>query len=370
MEAPPERLRRWIPKGTPLLPAAGCPDCAMTGYRGRFSILEILTMTPELERRIAAGEAADRIAEAARRGGMKSLWDSGLAHVTHGESTLDELTRVVDIPSDEAAPGGPEKRTDALRFPPGPGAVRSFSEPAVAAPVSTHFDLLEEPAPPAETRRSGAHGQPASKVLLVDDEDSLRKVMRDLLERDGYIVTEARDGVQALDQVDRVGPDIIVLDLNLPGLDGYGVLSHLRSRPATAAIPVIVLTAKGDEDYVVRPNGPALDVLALRRAPGGRSPGSWETVHGHIEAGETPVEAALRELREETGLKPARLYNLSRVEAFYRHSSNEIALIPVFAGVVDTGAEARPSSEHDRVEWLAPVYTTLFRSSDEIALIP
>src|SRR5204863_193272 len=101
-------------------------------------------------------------------------------------------------------------------------------------------------------RRPGAHGLPASKVLLVDDEDSLRKVMRDLLERDGYVVTEARDGVQALDQVDRVGPDIIVLDLNLPGLDGYGVLSHLRSRPATANIPVIVLTAKGDEDNEVR----------------------------------------------------------------------------------------------------------------------
>jgi len=264
MEAPAERLRRWIPKGTPLYRAGGCPDCAMTGYRGRFSILEILTMTAELERRIAAGEAADRIAEAARRGGMKSLWDSGLAHVTRGESTLDELTRVVDIPSDEAAPGGPEQRsagatrksaaTDGLRFttPPGAVAVPPFPEPGVAAPVSTHFDLLEEPAPPGETHRSGAHGQPASKVLLVDDEDSLRKVMRDLLERDGYDVTEARDGVQALDQVDRVGPDIIVLDLNLPGLDGYGVLSHLRSRPATANIPVIVLTAKGDEDNEVR----------------------------------------------------------------------------------------------------------------------
>jgi DNA-binding response OmpR family regulator len=86
----------------------------------------------------------------------------------------------------------------------------------------------------------------------VDDEDSLRRVMKDLLEREGYHVAEARDGVQALDQVDRVAPDIIVLDLNLPGLDGYGVLSHLRSRPVTAGIPVIVLTAKGDEDNEVR----------------------------------------------------------------------------------------------------------------------
>ncbi len=253
MEAPPARLRRWIPSGTPLYRHAGCPDCAMTGYRGRFSILEILTMTAELERRIAAGEAADRVAEAAKRGGMKSLWDSGLAHVTRGESTIEELLRVVDIPEDEEDPeadaarqSGQSRRSgskDALQFTPAPGVVT-----APPQPVSTHFDLLEESPP----RRSGAHGQPASKVLLVDDEDSLRKVMRDLLERDGYLVTEARDGVQALDQVDRVGPDIIVLDLNLPGLDGYGVLSHLRSRPATAGIPVIVLTAKGDEDNEVR----------------------------------------------------------------------------------------------------------------------
>jgi type II secretory ATPase GspE/PulE/Tfp pilus assembly ATPase PilB-like protein/CheY-like chemotaxis protein len=236
MEAPPERLRRWVPTGTPLYRAGGCPDCAMTGYRGRFSILEILTMTAELERLIAAGEAADRIAEAAQRGGMKSLWDSGLAHVVRGESTLEELTRVVDIPAEPEAPARPPAPVPVAR--------------ERASPVSTIFDLLEEHAPPA--RASGAHGQPASKVLLVDDEDSLRKVMKDLLERDGYIVTEARDGVQALDQVDRVGPDIIVLDLNLPGLDGYGVLSHLRSRPATANIPVIVLTAKGDEDNEVR----------------------------------------------------------------------------------------------------------------------
>src|SRR3989442_12188164 len=88
IEAPPERLRRWIPKGTPLYRAAGCPDCAMTGYRGRFSILEILTMTPELERLIAAGEASDRIAEAAQRGGMKALGYSGLAHPARCRCTV------------------------------------------------------------------------------------------------------------------------------------------------------------------------------------------------------------------------------------------------------------------------------------------
>jgi DNA-binding response OmpR family regulator len=122
------------------------------------------------------------------------------------------------------------------------------STPVAAAPadLSSSFDLIEEHSPRAS--RAGA----PRKVLLVDDEDSLRRVMKDLLEREGYDVAEARDGVQALDQVDRVAPDIIVLDLNLPGLDGYGVLSQLRSRPLTAAIPVIVLTAKGDEDNEVR----------------------------------------------------------------------------------------------------------------------
>src|SRR6266536_1055744 len=250
METPPERLKRWIPTGTPLYRAAGCPDCAMTGYRARFSILEILTMNAELERRIAAGEPADRIAEAARRAGMKSLWDSGLAHVLRGESTIDELMRVVDVPAEAADIAALAAPAAAPTGSAAHGAHAPAAPPRVAPqPITTHFDLLEEALPP---RRSGAYGEPATKVLLVDDEDSLRKVMKELLEREGYEVAEARDGVQALDQVDRMGPDIIVLDLNLPGLDGYGVLSHLRSRPATAAIPVIVLTAKGDEDNEVR----------------------------------------------------------------------------------------------------------------------
>jgi 8-oxo-dGTP pyrophosphatase MutT (NUDIX family) len=106
--------------------------------------------------------------------------------------------------------------------------------------------------------------------------------------------------------------------------------------------------------YVMRGAGPALECLVLRRAVGGRCPGSWETVHGHIEADERPADAAARELLEETGLIPLRLYNLSRMESFYLHRSDEVALVPVFAAFVSPDAAVRLGPEHDRSEWLAP----------------
>ncbi len=275
----PRKLQDWIPEGSPLYRAVGCPECAMTGYRGRFSIIEILDMTPEVERRIVSGATADRIAEAARKGGMHSLWESGLAHVLKGDSTVDELLRVVDVPSEDEEPGDSTKAArDSGKVNRASGGVKSparSSSPTVDVKGSTDISVEPAPAPapaqPAQSRPATVEiqgldgsfelleaeemGAPApvdAKVLLVDDEDQLRKVMRDLLERDGYSVTEARDGVEALDQIDRHAPDIIVLDLNLPGLDGYGVLSHLRSRPATAGIPVVVLTAQGDEENEVR----------------------------------------------------------------------------------------------------------------------
>src|SRR5207245_11234954 len=147
MEAPAERLKKWLPKETPLYRAAGCPDCAMTGYRGRFSILEVLTVTPEVERRIAAGETADRIAEAARQAGMRSLWESGLDHVLRGESTIDELLRVVDVPAEEegvAAAAGPAATA---RRSPGPveiprGAPAAGPAPRCAAPGVGRRTLL------------------------------------------------------------------------------------------------------------------------------------------------------------------------------------------------------------------------------------
>ena len=104
--------------------------------------------------------------------------------------------------------------------------------------------------------------------------------------------------------------------------------------------------------YVLRGSGGSLECLTLRRGAGGRCPGSWETVHGHIEPGERPAEAAERELREETGLAPLRLYNLSRVELFYQHRQDEVALVPVFVAFVEPEGPVTLSGEHDRAEWL------------------
>jgi dATP pyrophosphohydrolase len=105
---------------------------------------------------------------------------------------------------------------------------------------------------------------------------------------------------------------------------------------------------------VLRGTGNALQVLCLRRGPGGRSPGTWEGVHAHIDEGETPVDTAVREVKEETGVDALRLYNLSRVEAFYRHTINEVVLVPVFVAVVPGDAEVVISDEHDGFEWLSP----------------
>jgi 8-oxo-dGTP pyrophosphatase MutT (NUDIX family) len=104
--------------------------------------------------------------------------------------------------------------------------------------------------------------------------------------------------------------------------------------------------------YPVRQTGEGLEVLLLRRSAGTRCTGAWEAVHGHIEAGETPVAAAQRELQEETGLTAERWYNLSRVEMFYQHRLDEVALVPVFVAMVGPASFPKLSPEHDDAKWL------------------
>jgi len=89
------------------------------------------------------------------------------------------------------------------------------------------------------------------KVLIADDKATSRELIRTVLETLGYEITEASDGIEALRFARQVGPDLIVLDLHMPGIDGFGVITELRQDQRFSATPIMALTAsamKGDRD--------------------------------------------------------------------------------------------------------------------------
>ena len=228
---------------------AGCDVCEGAGYRGRRAIAEILLTSPEFARRVSAGGSTESLVQAARANGCRTLWESGIALVEQGETTMDELRRVAAAP------------------------VRSVSEPARA---------VAEQGP----RLLAVRGMPA-----------------------------------APDPVPR--PQPFMATVNVGTIDVY-------------------LVDKRDEGW---------RVLTLQRALTTRCPGAWETVHGRIEAGEEPEDAALREVLEETGLSVQRLYNVT-VQPFYLHTLHTVELAVVFAAFVDASAPIILGEEHAQYEWL------------------
>jgi len=116
------------------------------------------------------------------------------------------------------------------------------------------------------------------RILLVEDDADIALALRHSFERDGsYTVTAVRDGEAGLGEALARPPDLVLLDLNLPGMDGIEVCRQLRRRPATATIPIIMLTARvgesdlvagldeGADDYITKPYSPK-EVLARVRA--------------------------------------------------------------------------------------------------------
>ncbi len=84
-----------------------------------------------------------------------------------------------------------------------------------------------------------------ARVLLIEDEPNISEAIRFILSRDGCTVTSLADGAEAVAQVHAQMPDLVILDLMLPGRSGLEILTDLRANPATQGMPVLMLTAKG-----------------------------------------------------------------------------------------------------------------------------
>jgi len=136
---------------------------------------------------------------------------------------------------------------------------------------------------------------PRQKILSIEDDADIRELIKFNLEQEGYAVEEAATGAEGLDRIRRRQPDLVLLDLMLPGMPGLEICRVLRNAKETAALPILIVTAKGTEvdkvlglemgadDYVVKPFSPR-ELIArvkalLRRAnPDTASPktGIWE----------------------------------------------------------------------------------------------
>jgi type IV pilus assembly protein PilB len=210
----------------PTYRAAGCSACNGVGYRGRLPELEVLVSTPALADQIARGASALGLQRAAIAGGMRTLREVALSRVAAGLTTLQEVERVL-------------------------------GESAVDAPAAV-----------AETPR----------ILIVEDDPVQARLASALLEKNGFDVIEAGNGLEAWERLGTGGISLVVTDLRMPELDGRELLTRIRRTIATAAIPVIVLTAAGEEemevelleagadDYIRKPLEPGPFVSRVRAA--------------------------------------------------------------------------------------------------------
>ncbi|HET8577852.1 MAG TPA: response regulator [Methylomirabilota bacterium] len=198
----------------------------------------------------------------------------------------------------------------------------------------------------------------ASRVLIVEDEPDIRDLLAFHLEREGFQVSKLRSGADALRQIKASPPDLVLLDIMLPELDGLEVCRRLRREPATAAVPVVMLTAKGDEidrvlglelgadDYIVKPFSPKEVVARVRAVLRRARPasGAARIVTGrlsidpdrHVVAvGETPIQLTPKEfdllhaLAEAEGRVLSREFLLDRVWGYAAASEIESRTVDV-----------------------------------------
>ena len=114
------------------------------------------------------------------------------------------------------------------------------------------------------------------RILVIEDQEDNRKIVRDLLTASGYELVEATTGEEGVDRAESERPDLILMDIQLPGIDGYEVTRRIKANPGLRHIPIIVVTsyalsgddkkafAAGCDGYVTKPFSPRLLLAKIR----------------------------------------------------------------------------------------------------------
>lgn len=238
-----QALLAHLPNPT-LYQAAGCPACLGVGYRGRLVVPEIALISPDIEQAITQRADLQTIVDLCRRNGTVSLWEAGLDRVARGLTTLNELLDNITPPVTDVRISRAEQADVDAIF-----QAAGVSTPAPAAPAAPRRAAgetrLDTPRPGIQLVRPRP-----TRVLVVDEDASARSEIRRALEGVGFIVNEAADGEAALEYVERLKPDVILLELALPKLDGIGVLRALQSMESCRT-SALVLTVQSDPEIGV-----------------------------------------------------------------------------------------------------------------------
>lgn len=146
---------------------------------------------------------------------------------------------------------------------------------------------------------------PRETILIVDDEEDIIELIKYNLKTEGYIILSAGTGEQAIKTAKQSLPDLIVLDLMLPGIDGLEVTRYLKNNDRTADIPIVMVTAKGEEsdvvtglelganDYISKPFSPRELVARIRAIlRRRRKPGATESASGIRQVGDMVIDRA------------------------------------------------------------------------------
>lgn len=280
----------------------GCPACHKSGYLGRTAVLEVMPITRKVAALIETRAPEASLRATAREEGLKTLADHAVEKALAGVTTVEEILRVVDIESEATYCPGCNRQVEenfavcphcatALRNNCGSCGLQLQSEWLVCpycgnaakkpAPVAAIAARPAAPVPPAAPVAAISEA-PATRVfhaLVVDDQPDMRRLVSHTLEHGGIpiTVTTAADGTEALQLAEETVPDLILLDVMMPGMDGFDVCERLRRNVRTAFTPILMLTAlddagsrargfhSGTDDYIAKPFARAELLARVRR---------------------------------------------------------------------------------------------------------